>query len=403
LRLVVLYSLFLNLLLAQKLTPVDNAFTNAKVLGNLTLFSYNIGREHEESTYASAFGGFLKYSTNPKKPLFASTRFHQSSSFGPDQNKIATQLFNNDKNASNLTAISESFIAYRSKDSLFKVGNMMLNTPMMNDDTTRIVPWSYQGISLTSHSLADTKIQFTHISQIRKNTSNKYKKESASGAFDHGISMLSLTYEGIANLSLHSYYYDAPELYSTFIAQLDYKNVQDEDFLFCGGIQYFKSGNGGKYNDTLSPNGGDDIDLFAINIGIDGPKYNITLNYSQNFGLSGIIKGYGGLAKVYTTSMVANGRGNFKPETWMLKSRFDLDPFAYGQSEFALWLTNTRVHDDRGNNFDAFYTHLRHYFNTDTSLYLRFEAIDYHNNIGSATDFRKDDVSHLRLIASFDF
>jgi len=54
------------------------------------------------------------------------------------------------------------------------------------------------------------------------------------------------------------------------------------------------------------------------------------------------------------------------------------------------------VHDNRGEDFDAFYSHIRHYFNTDTSIYLRFEAIDYH-------DTPKNDVNHLRLITSYDF
>ena len=141
-RLIVLYSLFFNLLLAQKLTTLDSAFTNGSVLGNITLLSYNIDRKNEENAYASALGGFVKYTTDTQQPLFTSIRFHQSSSLGPHQNKLATQLFNKDKNDSNLTAVSESFVAYRYKDNMLKIGKMMLNTPMMNDDTTRIVPCS---------------------------------------------------------------------------------------------------------------------------------------------------------------------------------------------------------------------------------------------------------------------
>jgi hypothetical protein len=67
------------------------------------------------------------------------------------------------------------------------------------------------------------------------------------------------------------------------------------------------------------------------------------LNYSQNFGISGIVKGYGGLAKVFTTSMIANGRGNYKPETWMLKTEYNLPYGKWGQSELAFTYTNTRV------------------------------------------------------------
>jgi outer membrane porin, OprD family len=373
----------------------SSAFAEGKVQGNATLFAYNIDKKEQENAYATALGGFLKYTTDDSKPLSASVRFHQSSPIGPNKNPEATALFNNDKGASSLTAVSEAFLSYRNKDRFLKIGNMMLSTPMMNDDTTRIVPWSYQGLVLTSESLTDTRIQLNYITQIRENTSADYTKQSASGEFEDGITMLAITYEGLKDLSLQSYYYHAPELYSTFIGQIDYQQVSGDDYLFCAGLQYFKSGNGGIYNERTSNNGGDDIDLLALKFGVDGESWNATLNYSQNFGVSGIVKGYGGLAKVYTTSMVANGRGNFKPETWMLHSRFDVDPLSYGQSEFALWLTHTRVHDERGDDFNAYYTHLRHYFDADTSVYLRFEAIDYLNG--------KDDVNYLRLITSYDF
>jgi len=395
-RTVLLFFLCLYSVSTHAQDTISEAFTNGTVLGNLTLFSYNIDRKNLENAYATSLGGFLKYTTDQKNKLFGSVRFHQSSPIGSNKNKEQTQLFNNENNGSSLTALSEAFIAYKNNNHILKAGNMMLNTPMMNDDTTRIVPWSYRGFSFTSEQFTDTRIQLNYITQIRSHTSDEYDKHSASGEFEDGISMLGLIYEGIEKLSLQSYYYHAPDLYSTFIAQVDYQDVRDSDYLFCAGAQYFNSGEGGKYNHRTSRNGGDDINLIALKAGIDGPQYNFTLNYSRNFGISGIVKGYGGLSKVFTTSMVANGRGNYKPETWMLKSRFDIDPFEYGQSEFAIWLTSTRVHDSRGDDFNAYYTHLRHYFNADTSVYIRFEAIDYLNEY-------KEDVNYLRLIASYDF
>ena len=395
-RLLIFFFFAVYFLSVQANDTLSDAFKNGKVIGELTLFSYNIDRKNQENAYATALGGFLKYTTDNSQPIFASARFHQSSPVGPDQNRGQTQLFNNDNGASSLTALSESYLAYHHKNRIIRAGNMMLDTPMMNDDRTRIVPWSYRGLAFTSESLADTKIQINYITKIRSHTSDQYKKESASGTFDKGITMLGLTYEAIENVSFQSYYYHAPELYSTFIGEIDYKYVMHEDYLICIGLQYFKSGNGGKYNDRTSRNGGDDINLLALKAGVDANKAEVNLYYSQNFGLSGIIKGYGGLSIVSTTSMVANGRGNFKPETWMLKSRYDFDPFEYGQSEFAIWLTKTRVHDPRGDDFNAYYSHIRHYFNSDTSVYLRFEAIDYLNG-------HKNDVNYLRLIASYDF
>ena len=391
-RIVLLILFLLTSLSAETNSTISNAFSKGSVKGNLTLFSYNIDRENAENAYATALGGYLKYTTDDALPFFASARFYNSSPVGPDKNRVSTRLFKDD--GSSLTTVAESYLAYKYKKRVIKAGNFMLNTPMMNDDTTRIVPWSYQGAAFTSEAIADTRVQINYITQIRDHTSDEYNRQSASGSFDKGITMLGLTYEGLNEIAIESYYYHAPELYSTFIAQVDYKHVTSNDYLFCLGIQYFNSGQGGKYNDRESRNGGDDINLLALKAGVDGPFYNLTLNYSQNFGVSGIVKGYGGLAKVYTTSMVANGRGNYKPETWMLKSRIELNQVSGYESEFAIWLTHTRVKDYRGDDFNAFYSHYRHYFTAEASLYLRFEAIDYK---------QKNDVNYLRIIASYDF
>lgn len=391
---IVLIILFLlsTSLCAETNSTLSNAFTKGSIQGNLTLFAYNIDRENAENAYATALGGYLKYTTDDALPLFASARFYNSSPVGPSRNREQTNLFKQD--GSSLTALAEAYLAYKYKKRVIKAGDFMLNTPMMNDDTTRIVPWSYQGVAFTSEAIADTRVQINYITQIRDHTSDQYTKESASGNFEKGITMLGLTYEGLDEVAIASYYYHAPELYSTFIAQADYKHVMQNDYLFCLGIQYFNSGKGGKYNNREGKNGGDDINLLALKMGLDGPFYNVTLNYSQNFGLSGIVKGYGGLAKVYTTSMVANGRGNYKPETWMLKSRVDLNEYTNAESEFAIWLTHTRVKDYRGDDFNAFYSHYRHYFSHHASLYIRFEAINYKN---------KNNVNYLRIITSYDF
>jgi hypothetical protein len=206
--------------------------------------------------------------------------------------------------------------------------------------------------------------------------------------------MLTLHYTGISGLKAQSFYYYAPELYSTFVAQLDYELSVENNALFCVGAQYFNSGDGGKYAVTENRNGGDDINLFAIRTSVDTEDWMISINYSQNFGVSGIVKGYGGLAKVYTTSMIANGRGNYKPETWMIQSTYNL-PLGSHQSELGFTLTNTQVNDSRGDGFNAYYFHFKHYFSKEASIYLRYENLDYTNE--------KSDVAYFRAIASYKF
>ena len=376
-------------------SKLGQAFSNGNASAELKLFYYDINKETDSDAYAIALGGYLKYTTDTKNSLFASVRFHTSNPVGNNLNKVGTALFNNDKNADALTTISESFLAYKTKSRVMKLGNFMLKTPMMNDDTTRIVPWSYQGFTYTGDSIKDMKIQLYYIKAIRSFTSDTYKQDSASGEFgDSGISMLSAHYNGINGLKTQVFYYYAPELYSTFVAQADYQLSVDSNVLFCLGAQYFNSGDGGEYAVTENRNGGDNIDLLALRTSVDTQNWMISINYSQNFGLSGIVKGYGGLAKVYTTSMIANGRGNYKPETWMLKSTYSL-PLGSHESELAFRLTNTQVNDSRGDGFNAYYFHFKHYLTKVASIYLRYENLNYTST--------KSDASYFRAIASYKF
>ena len=375
---------------------LSDAFTNGSIDGEAKLFYYNVEKETASNSYATSAGGYLKYSTDTSQDFYGSVRFNTSQLVGNTINPHGTYLFNNDKNVTALTVNSEAFLAWRgSSNRTLRIGNLMLETPLMNDDTTRIVPWSYQGLAYTGTAYDDTKIQLYYISKLRSNTSDVYTTKSASGEIGSGITMLGLHYNGFDAFELKSFYYYAPDLYSTFIAEAKYKYIINEERLFCFGIQYFNSGNAGKYNNREDRNGGDDINLIALKLMYDAENWMVNINYSQNYGVSGITKAYGGLAKVFTTSMIANGRGNYKPETWMFKGRYDLPTTVLGNTELALWLTQTRVHDVRGNSFDAYYMHIHHYFSAFSSLYIRYESMNYLNTTSDAT--------YLRMIAQYDF
>jgi hypothetical protein len=386
--------ILLILLLSSAIYAEDNIFSKPHIEGKFEVFYYNIDKDTQADAYATAAGGFLKYSTNKTSNYFASLRVHGSNSIFNEKNRVDTALFNNDDgDGKNLNVISEAYVGYRANKNLFKAGNMMLSTPMMNDDKTRIVPWSYQGVAFIGKSIPNTTLQLIHINAIRSHTSDEYNKDSASGSIgSDGITMLSFNYKK-HGYSFKSYYYYAPKLYSTLVLQNEYEHKVNKNLLFCTGVQYFKSADGGKNNITTASNGGDDIDLVAFKMGIDSEDWSASLRYSKNSGDSGVVKGYGGLAKVYTTSMIANGRGANKPQTWMLKLTHDLN-FSKYHNEIALWLTDTDTRTD-GDDFQAYYLHYKHFFTEKSSLFVRYEHLGYYTD--------KSDANYLRVIASIRF
>lgn len=104
-------------------TSIDRSILDGSVSGEVELFYYNIDKKIEENTYATALGGFFKYSTDTNNSFFASIRLHTSNPVAPSQNIVETNLFNNDKNGAALYAVSESFIAYRTNLPLFIFGS----------------------------------------------------------------------------------------------------------------------------------------------------------------------------------------------------------------------------------------------------------------------------------------
>ncbi|SFV60041.1 hypothetical protein MNB_SV-6-790 [hydrothermal vent metagenome] len=376
------------ILLSNSLTE---AIGEGRVEAEGKVFAYDIDKPTPNDAYATAIGGYIKYSSDTNRSIYGAVRFHTSLPIGGNTNPQKTALFDDDGNG--LIVNSEAYIGWSNRDGLLKVGNLMLNTPMMNDDTTRIVPWSYQGLLYTGKIIPDLKAQISHIIKIRSHTSSQYIKESASGEIGDGITMLGIHYSGIDDLDLHGYYYYAPDLYSTLFLQADYRYKLDDEDILCASIQYVDSGDGGEFADSENKNGGDDINLVALRVGYNTDSLNISLNYSQNFGLSGITKGYGGLAKIHTTSMIANGRANYKPETWMVKMLYELPATTWGISELGFNYTRTRVHDSRGSQYNAHYLHLKQTINDKISIFLRYESFDYLEE--------KADERYLRLIFAY--
>lgn len=373
---------------------IRDAFLNAQINGNIQLYYYDIHKPESSDAYATAAGGYLKFTTQNWYDLYFQTSFHTSHMLGPRLNERATSLFNNDTNQS-LDVLSEVFIGYRRNQRVLKIGTFRLNTPMMNDDTTRIVPWSYRGISFTSTPRNGLRFMLNHVTHVRTNISKEYTDESASGTIDEGISMLGVQYDATSELSLFGFYYYAPGLYNTAVIQADYKHPISQNLMFCMSGQYFNSHDGGAHAISTARNGGDDIDLVGAKASVEMESLDLGVRYSRNFGESGVLKGYGGNAKVFTSSMIANGRGNGKPEALMLTLRYDLPSTTFGHTELGLKYTQIEHHDPTANDYNAYYAHFRYYMTTDFNIYARYERLTY--------DDAASDGDYFRLISRFEF
>lgn len=393
-------ALFL-LLLALALRADESAAADEKSLtdlrnfrGNLQLYSYDINMPGElNDAYATALGGSLGYKSHLYYRFGVELEYSGSHAIGPTKNPELLLLFNNDKLYLHLNTLSQGNLYYQNPTTYFRLGAQTFNTPLFNEDTTRIVPWGATGASITYNRLKELTLIAAAINAIRSNTSAVYREESASGPIEHGLYFLGGSYYLNDANWLQAYYYLAPNLYDSLYLQYEYRRLLFDTALVCFGIQYIRTyTNGGSdsHADTTSAIDGDDVDLAAFKASMDYAGLDLQLSYSKNRGQSGISNGYGGLSKVYTSSMVANGRDNNRPETWSLKADYDLlQSQQFGTTEAAIWLTKTVYADIPEGDFFSTYAHLRHHFSINTSAYLRWERIDYDST---------DDATYVRII-----
>jgi len=360
--------------------------------GNFKVYNYNIIKK-DETLNTTAVGGFLKYHSDIRYNSYFVFRLDNASPLyrGTSAKKMGFYKENSDNS---LTALSEAYLAYSRNGRNLKVGDIMLNTPMMNSDKSRIVSWSYQGVAYSAHLSDSMSMQLNYINKIRSHTSNEYLNKSASGTFNQGITMFALSYEGLDQLSVDSYYYYAPELYNTYVGDASYTHAVNEHYLYYMGAEYFNSHAGGKYSTRYSSNGGNDINLVSLKVGAEHDDWSMGFRYSQNFGESGVVYGYGGLAKVCSSSMVATGKGMYKPEFILFKATYNFEQNRYGSSELACHVGYCDFKEKKGRDFHSLYLHLKQRFDVNTNLFLRYERKDYY--VGHDDD-------HVRAIASYDF
>ncbi len=250
-------------------------------------------------------------------------------------------------------------------------------------------------VKVTSKVLPHSELTFDYTSKIYPTDPNRYVKEPSTKKIEEGTTTFGIDYKGIENLTLQSHYYYDPSLYGILITQAQYYKQVCDDYLFTTGTQYFRSVKDGEqaFVDQAGEYGG--IDFLALQTALEGERWGIDLNYSRNYGLSGIKNSYRGIASTFTSSMIGGGHGSYQPQTWMLKSRYTLPTSLLGKNELAMWLSSTRTNDDRGDEYDSYYLHLKHTIKNKTSVFLRYESMDYLSG--------KENVDYLKIFAGYVF
>lgn len=210
----------------QTYRPESKNFSAASGLG---------GRIYYHSAYWHGFqmgiGGIYTYNIL-STDLSDSTR-------NPYTPKWERQLFDleDPNNKHDLDRLEELFIKYRYKDSYIKVGKMLLNTPLVNPQDSRMKPSAFQGIWLDWNEGHRFEINGGFFNKVSPRSTTEWISISESiGLYDHlidperehhaistqGLGLLGGHYLPNEKISLHSWQYYIDNISFVSFNQLEY-------------------------------------------------------------------------------------------------------------------------------------------------------------------------------------
>lgn len=361
---------------------------------HIELFHYHIDAQEDQESQATVAGGYIHYASKPLRHIgFAATHYLSHLIF-ESQNPALTSL--TDSAGEDINPLSELYAYYHTQTFSLKIGRQQINTPMLNLDTTRLIPFSYKGITSRISWDTDSYLSLGYVTEFRANNNEDYTQYTSSGLADEGVAYLGF-HTQFGSVRHQWYYYHAPGLFDTLhmevAAQTPYGDSSKALHYGVQTIYTFESDGG--TNIVPGSNGGGDVKLLAAKLGISSDKFSYTGSLSYNFGEDGINRGYGGLSSLYTSSMITNGKKRGHPFAKSLKVRYKYySPTKEKAYSSALYFTNVTYGDKSSHTLNSLYIDHKFKFRPREYILLRYEKQWIAD---------EDDKSYFRIISAYTF
>lgn len=360
---------------------------------HIELFHYSIDNQKGEDSRATVLGGYLKYTSKPLYDFGFTVKHYTSHLLLEGKNPEVTCL--TDFAGEDLNPLSELYLYYKNDTFSTKIGRQELNTPLINNDTTRLIPFSYTGITSRYTFREDSYLSLGYITRFRFNNCESYTTMTPSGEAGNGVSFLGFNTR-FGEVKHQWYYYHAPGLYDALHLQVESKTSYSQEREILYGVQaVYTFSNGPSENISNHANGGSNVKLLAAKLGLASDDFSYVASLSYNFGEDGINRGYGGLSSLYTTSMITNGKKDGHPFAKSLKVKYKYytskEKKEYSSS---LYLTNVTYPESDYNTINALYFDHMFKFRPREYIFFRFEKQWIEN---------EPNKMYFRLISAYEF
>jgi len=205
-------SLLLSMLLSlsSSAQELEDIFKDGKVSGQLRAFWYDGDRELRIDRTALTVGGILSYKTAPYDGFSGGVSLFSSNGITSLTHMPESgQTHNLNLDGSSINTIGEAYLQYSGYNTLIKYGRQRLDLPLANDYYNRMLPNSFEALSLENQSLRNTTLKAAYITRWKYKASDTFVSPTISLGLDRDIAVLGAIYSPKPSLKI--------ELYDTYV------------------------------------------------------------------------------------------------------------------------------------------------------------------------------------------
>jgi imipenem/basic amino acid-specific outer membrane pore len=202
--------LFMLLSLSSSAQELEDIFKDGKVSGQLRAFWYDGDRELRIDRTALTVGGILSYKTAPYDGFSGGVSLFSSNGITSLTHMPESgQTHNLNLDGSSINTIGEAYLQYSGYNTLIKYGRQRLDLPLANDYYNRMLPNSFEALSLENQSLRNTTLKAAYITGWKYKASDTFVSPTISLGLDRDIAVLGTIYSPKPSLKI--------ELYDTYV------------------------------------------------------------------------------------------------------------------------------------------------------------------------------------------
>lgn len=337
-----------------------------------------------------------------------------NSTENPYTPKWERQLFDlsDPNNKHDLDRLEELFIKYRYKDSYVKFGKMLLNTPLVNPQDSRMKPSAFQGLWLDWNEGHRFEINGGYFNKVSpRSTTEWIPIDESIGLYDHlldsetehkqintrGLAILGGHYLPNEQLSFHSWQYYIDKVSFLSFNQLEYR--QNKIKL---GMQYLLQRSIGENNYLPDQY---QSQIFSGQAKWINSKWQVSYNQTINLGMNGLrFPAEWGAEPFYTfiSRHRIEGLDNINSKA----IKIDMQPFdSWNALNIGLYGVHSQFSTDTaGNSLTQMSVDVQTHFKGDwKALKLRLLNSYFHSKGMSEGLFLSEPIFHSQLILNYQF